>query len=131
MLWIIVIGIIGYIAYSFLKDRDSTLKRQVDMQGGMAKKYEYLIGKMTDDPSMKVVKVTRDHINIRGTSTTSTTNFLITESFNSVVIEWIGQLSIYGTHNKKWTFVHNYPQEKMLQEIETFLKWKSKEIFGK
>jgi hypothetical protein len=131
MFWtILILGIIGYILYSFTKDRDQMLKRQVDMQGGMAKKYEYLIECMTHDPNAKVVKVTRDHIHIRATGQATATNFFITESFNLVEIEWVGQMSVLGTHKHKWSFAHNYPQEKMVHEIEEYMEWKTKQMFG-
>jgi hypothetical protein len=131
MFWILIIAaIIGYVLYQFNRDRDQMLERQVDMNGGMSKKYEYLINRLTDDPKAKVVKVTRDHIHICAAGQTTTTNFLITETFNSVQIEWVAQLGALGNHNHKWTFQHNYPQENMIQEIEKFMVWKSKEMFG-
>lgn len=131
MFWIVlIIGVVGYILYSFFRDRDHMLQRQVDMQGGMAKKYEYLIDRMTSDPSAKVVKVTRDHIHIRATGQATATNFFITESFNSVEIEWVGQMAMLGTHKHKWSFAHNYPQDKMISEIEEYMEWKSKQMFG-
>jgi hypothetical protein len=132
MFWIIfILCIVGYIIYSFTKDRDQMLQRQVDMQGGMAKKYEYIIEYMTNEPSAKVIKVTRDHIHIRAEGNGSATNFLITESFNSVEIEWVGQMAALGTHRHKWTFAHNFPQEKMIAQIEEYMEWKSKQMFGK
>jgi hypothetical protein len=131
MIWTtLIVGIVGYIIYNFFQDRDQMLQRQVDMNGGMAKKYEYLTERLASEPKAKVVKVTRDHIHIRSTGQSTATDFFITENFNSVEIEWIGQLSLLGTHKHKWTFVHNYPQEKMLNEIEEYMEWKSKQIFG-
>lgn len=132
MFWIIlIIGIVAYIIYSFSRDRNKMLQRQVDMQGGMAKKYEYLIEKLTETPGAKVVQVTRDHIHIRAAGQTTATNFLITEGFNSVEIEWVGQMAMLGTHKHRWTFPHNYPQQKMFEEIEEFMEWKLKQMFGK
>lgn len=130
MVWIIIIVIVGYILYSFFKDRDHMLQRQVDMQGGMANKYAYLINRLTNDPSAKVVKVTRDHVHIRAVGNSTATNFFITENFNTVVIEWLGQLGLLGNHKHKWTFPHNYPQEKMIQEIEEYMEWKTNQMFG-
>ena len=131
MIWVtLIIGVIGYIIYNFFQDRDHMLQRQVDMNGGMAKKYECLISRLTSESTAKVVKVTRDHIHIRSTGQSTATNFFITESLNSVEIEWVGQSALLGTHKHKWTFVHNYPQEKMLNEIEEYMQWKSKQMFG-
>jgi hypothetical protein len=130
MLWIIIIGIIVFIIYKFLKERENMLKIQVDLHGGMAKKYEYIIEHMTNYPDAKVVKVTRDHIHILARGNSTATNYFITESFNSVEIEWVGQMAILGTHKHKWSFPHNYPQEKIVEEIEEYMDWKVKQIFG-
>lgn len=131
MFWVLIIaGIIGYVIYNFSRDRDQMLERQVDMNGGMTKKYEYLINRLTNDNNAKVVRVTRDHVNICATGQTTITNFFITETFNSVQIEWVAQLGLLGNHKHKWTFEHNYPQENMIQEIEKYMVWKSKEMFG-
>ncbi len=131
MFWIIItVAIIGYVIYNFIHDRDNMLNRQVDMNGGMSRKYEYLIGGLINGYKAKVIKVTRDHIHISAVGQTTITNFLITETFNSVQIEWIAQLGLLGKHSHKWTFQHNYPQENMIQEIEKFMEWKSKEMFG-
>ena len=131
MFWaFLIIGIVGYIIYSFLKDRDQMLTRQVDRHGGMATKYSHLIERLTSDPSAKVVKVTRDHIHIRAVGTATATNFLITENFNSVEVEWVGQLAMLGTHKKKWSFPHNYPQDKMIEEMERYMEWKTQQMFG-
>jgi hypothetical protein len=131
MIWILlIIGIIGFVLYSFFRDKDQMLKRQVDMQGGMAKKYEFLVGKLTQEPSAKVVKVTRDQIHIRAEGQTTATNFIITETFNKTEIEWVGQMAMLGKHNHKWTYPHNYPQQKMLDEIGEYMEWKSNQMFN-
>lgn len=129
MFWtILIIGVVFYILYSFFRDRDHMLRRQVDMQGGMAKKYEYLIDRMTNDPSARVVKVTRDHIHIRATEQTTETNYFITEGFNIVEIEWVGQMAMLGIHKQKWSFPHNYPQEKIIEEIGGYLVMKTNQM---
>ena len=126
--WLIFIaGIVGFIIYNFMRDKDQMLKHQVDMRGGMAKKYEFLISKLTEDTTAKVVKVTRYHIHIRAVGNSTATNFFITENFSKTEIEWIGQLGMLGKHKHRWTFPHNYPQEKMLNEIGEYLEWKSKQ----
>ena len=131
MFWILLIlGIVGYIIYMFTRDRDHMLQRQVDMHGGMVNKYQYLVKCFTDHPTAKIVRLRRDHIYIRATGETTAYNFLITETFNKVVIKWVGQMGIYGTHEHKWSFPHNYPQEKIVKEIEDYLIWKSNEMFG-
>ncbi len=130
MIWIVlIIAVVGFIMYNFFRDRDQMLKRQVDMQGGIAKKYEYLVDKLTQVPSAKVSKVTRDQILIRVEGQTTSTNFIITETFNKTEIEWVGQMAMLGTHKHKWTYPHNYPQERMIDEIGEYMAWKSNQLF--
>jgi hypothetical protein len=131
MIWVVlIIGVVAFIAYSFFSDRSKMLQRQVDLRGGMAKKYEYLIKGLTDDPYSQVVKVTHDHIQIRAISQTSEVNYFITENFNKVEIEWVGRLGMMGTHKHKWSFPDNYPQAKILEEMEEFMTWKTDQMFG-
>lgn len=131
MFWtIFIIIIVGYIIFSFVRDREEMLQRQVDMRGGMTKKYEYLIGRLAEYPGARVIKVTRDHVHIRAEGQATATNFLISENFNKVEIEWVGQLAILGTHRHKWSFPHDFPQEKMIKEMEEYMEWKANQVFG-
>lgn len=131
MIWtVLILAILAFIGYNFFKDRDKMLRHQVDTYGGMTNKYSYLITELTRDPSAKVVKETRDLIHIRSEAQTTATNFIIRELFGKVEIEWIAQWGVYGTLKNKWGFQPNYPQDKMLQEILTYLEWKNQEVFG-
>ena len=131
MVWIIIIVVVvGIILYKFFRDRDQMLRHQVDAYGGMEKKYEHLISQLTTEQRIKVIKVTRDHLHIRAQGQMTAINFLILENFDSVEIEWVAQLGLLGTHRHKWTFIQNYPQEKMLEEMKKYLELKNKELFG-
>lgn len=131
MFWIFfALIIVVYIIHNFLKDRDTMLQKQVDMHGGMSEKYGYLIKNLTIEPSAKVIKVTRSQVHIKAAGQSAITNYLIMENFNTVDIEWIGQTAVLGTHKHRWSFPHNYPQDKMLQEIGEYMQWKYEQIFG-
>jgi len=39
-------------------------------------------------------------------------------------------MAMLGTHKHKWSFPHNYPQEKMIEEIEEHMEWNTKQMFG-
>lgn len=131
MIWVIIIlAIIGIVLYFFAKDRDKMLQRQVDVYGGISKKYEYLIQHLTNYPGAKVRKVTRDSIHIEAVGQTTRTTYVILENFGIVNISWVGEMGMMGTHKQKWSFPQNYPQEKMIQEISTYMQWKSSQMFG-
>lgn len=130
-MWILIsLGIIGVILYNFFTDQDKMLKEQVDLQGGMSKKYEYLVNYLTKYPSARVIKVTRDHIHIQAKGDTSSISFLITESFGFVEIEWIAHLGMLGTHKHRWSFSKEVSQEKMIKQIVEDTQSKTQQIFG-
>lgn len=129
MVWIIL-GVIACMIFFFLKDRSEMLSKQVDSRGGMLKKYEYLVSRMTNDPSAKIAKVTRDQIYIKAKGEYTSVEFLITELFDSVQIDWVSNLAFQGIHKKRWKFPHNSPQELMYKEIDDYIAKKWKEIFG-
>lgn len=105
------------------------LASQVDSQGGMYKKYQYLVTHLTDHPEAKVTKVTRDQIIIQATNRYATTSFIITESFNEVRVDWIANMAALGKHNHSWSFPNNYSQEKILDTIMTYLATKRSQMF--
>lgn len=129
MFWIIfTILVIGYFAYAFTKDRNKMLIMQVDSHGGMTKKYEYLIARLTNDSRARITKVTRDHVHISYIGMGTSANFYINELPNQVQIEWVADVGVYGRHTNKWFFEHTYPQANMIVEIEEFMKWKMTQI---
>ncbi len=131
MIWfIIIIVIVVLIVVATMNKKDETLKYQVDSFGGMAKKYELLISELTKHEQTKVTKVTRDTVVILWDGNSTKMNFIITEIYNKVQIDWVGNFSIYGTQKHQWTYPHTYPQDKIYSEISDFLEIKMKEVFG-
>ena len=130
MFWIFVVLACGCIAYKFFQDRNQMLNQQVDIYGGIEKKYKFLVEKLLEEPNSKVVKVARDqiHITIEGNSTQ--TNFIITENFKKTEIFWVVKMAFLGTHKNKWTFNEDYPQYKMLSEIQDYVVWKTNQIIN-
>ena len=132
MIWIIIIVVIFVvlIAIATFNKKDEALKHQVDKFGGMAKKYELLISELTKYEQTKVTKVTRDTVNILWDGNSTQMSFIITEIYNKVQIDWIGNFNIYGKQKHQWTYPHTYPQDKIYSEISDFLEIKMKEVFG-
>lgn len=95
----------------------------------MKEKYKYLVQKMTDDPQARIVKLSNNHIHILLQGNVVITSYKITEKDNFIIVEWIASMWVMGTHKHKWTYEHNYPQEKIVQEMSEFIWWKTKEIF--
>jgi len=131
MVWVIVLGIIGIIFFSFLRDRNKMLDSQVDNHGGMLKKYSEIVSTLVADPDAKVVKVTRDHVHVANIKANTATHFYITENFNCVGIQWTFQVGNSDIHKKGWEFPSSTSQKKMMETIGAFLNKKSEELFGK
>lgn len=129
MTWIIILLIVGVIIFFFLRDRDKMLDKQVDNHGGMRQKYSLLIEWLTSDPNAKVVKVTREHVQISSIMQTTATYFFITETFAGVEIEWDARLGLMGNHKKKWNFPKNTPVENMIERIGTDLAEYNDKVF--
>lgn len=129
MIWIIVIIIIGIVIFFFLRDRDKMLDSQVDGHGGMKQKYSKLIEWMTSDPKAKIVKISRDHIQISCVMQTTATHFFITETFSGVEIEWKAILGMMGNHKMKWKFPSTISDEDIILKIGTDLEEYNKKLF--
>ncbi len=130
MIWIILIVVIGLIVVATYNKKDETLKHQVDRYGGMSKKYDYLITKLTEHPKSCVKQVTRDKVIIVADGNSTKMTFTILEVYDKVQIDWLGNFNFLGNHKHKWTYPHTYPQEKMFSEISDFLEIKMKEVFN-
>lgn len=98
-------------------------------QGGVLKKYEYLISQLTDHPEAKIAKVTRDQIFIEARNRYATTSFTITESTNQVRIDWAANMAMLGKQAHSWTFPSNYPQDQMLEKMMNDLEKKRSQMF--
>lgn len=128
MTWIIILLIVGVIIFFFLRDRDKMLDQQVDGQGGMKQKYGELIEWLTSEPNARIVKTTRDHIQISMVMQTTATHFFITETFNGVEVEWNARLGMMGDHKKKWKFPSTTSNEQMIERIGTDIDEYSRKI---
>jgi hypothetical protein len=114
---VLVLFIVGVIIYFFLKDRHKMLENQVDSYGGMRAKYAELIEWLISDTNAQIIKVKRDHIQIRNRMRATETQFLITETFSGVEIEWRARLGIIGNHNKIWRFNKNTSNQQIIETI--------------
>ena len=129
MTFVILLLIIGVIIYFFLKDRDKMLESQVDGHGGIKQKYSTLIQWLTNYPNARVVKVTRDHVQISCIMQTTATYFFITETFGGVEIIWDARLGIMGNHKMKWDFTSTTSEEEMIERIGVYIEEYNEKLF--
>jgi hypothetical protein len=115
MWWIIIIGIIGFILYSFLSSRNKS-RTVVDQEGGMKRKYEVLLENLLEAPNASITRLTRDNVAISGRSKYIVYQYSILHSFDDVLITWVAK-SGFGDLKDDWTFPSNFDQEKMAMKI--------------
>jgi len=129
MTLVILLLIIGIIIFFFLRDRDKMLDSQVDGHGGMKQKYSILIQWLTNNPNARVVKATRDHVQISCVMQTTATYFFITETFGGVEIIWDARLGIMGNHKKKWDFSSTTSEEEIIVIIGLYIEEYNDNLF--
>jgi len=110
MIWTIIIGVIAFIIFKFLRDRKKMLQNELG-SGGMKEKYSLLIQWLTNDPNAKIIKTTSDHIQISSQMPTTRTDFLLTQNFGKLEVDWQAQLGAMGNHNLHWEFSSEMNQD--------------------
>lgn len=116
------------ILFHFYQKNSEIKNRQIDLYGGIKNKYKTLINSLSNHPNANIIKESNSHVHIRMRANFTATNFVINSYVDTIEIEWIGEFASLGTHKKKWTFAQNYPQENMLNEINSFIEWKSNQL---
>lgn len=118
--WIIFLVIAGVIVFNFFRDRDQVLA-QIAFEGGMAKKYAYLVGRLSAHPSAQIKKQGLNDVYIVSEGPTTKISFYVMENFGTVEIEWLANYGPLGTLKKKWSFPQTRSQEHMVEEIESYV----------
>lgn len=119
--FLIAVGILVIILYT-MWNRDKVLAKQVDTHGGMQNKYQLLVDNFLLWPDSRITLVTRERIEITsGGQGLTTEKYSINEGDGIVEINWQLRTAFGKETAKKWTFQHDYPQDKMLERIaDTF-----------
>lgn len=128
-LFILGLLIVGILA-KYLYDKEVYFKREIDAYGGIKNRFPILINAMLEQPSTRIIKESRNHIIIQTNFFKTSLVFIVTLYFNKVEVRWLANLGIMGKHNHKWMFPINYPEELMLQEINTYIEAKNASIFN-
>ena len=123
-MWIIIIAaIVIYIIYKVISFGNSEVEQKVTDQGGMQIKYKTLIDYFNASPSSKITKLTKDNVII--SSPTITFNIAFIGGQTEILIYAI--LPLIGEISNRWRYLSNFPQEKIIEEIENFIDGKMKE----
>jgi hypothetical protein len=120
---LIIIAVILFFVVIHHIDKNNMIKEQVDKQGGMVKKYNTLLNGLNSLPNSSLIKVSRSEIHLNSTISHILFQFEIIETFDRVVIYLNVSIKGYPKQRKEWSYAPVYPQEKILEDIETYLKW--------
>lgn len=118
---ILLILLLVLLVYNFNKDREKYVSENLDKQGGMATKYGFIITKLLKDPSTSIIYQDRDRIVLEKKTRLSKEEFIFTEVFGELIIEWKSDMGRYGTEKKKWTFKTNTNQIEILKSIRNYM----------
>lgn len=118
---ILIILLVILLVYNFNKDREKYVTQNLDKQGGMATKYGFIITKLLKDPSTSIVYQDRDRIVLEKRTRFAKEEFIFTEAFGELIINWKSDLGRYGTEKKKWTFNSNTNQIIILKSIRDYM----------
>ena len=119
MIWIIIIVVAIFIIYRINKNYKESVNTHVAAYGGMRGKYDLLVQYFTQSPGARISKLTRDNITVSSSSMT----VYIDNVAGDTEIRIKAYMPIVGNISKRWVYPPQYPQEKIIQEIESYLEW--------
>ena len=124
-MWIIIliIGVIVYIVYRIHKNYIEHVQTTIGNYGGMLNKYAKLMEYLKTG-GFSIQKVTKDSILLSSNSMTLTMDVC----GDNLEIKMNGCMPLIGHYNKTWKYPHNYSQEIMICEIETYLDWQIEQL---
>lgn len=117
MWWIIILVVVVWMLYSFLKDNNKQAD-SVAKQGGMRKKYNVLITYiLSGRDNCKIFHEDGTSIRVGSISAGGSTLFDITQTFGNVTIQYHSKSLALGNHNLEWEFDEFMDQNKMIEKI--------------
>ncbi len=124
-MWIVIILVLLLIISNLMFSRsNSTAKNvasKIQAEGGMAKKYSYLIEQLTGSRG-KVVRVNITSIIIEASSIGGKTIIVLTQTDGKIAIKWNLNSPVYGQHFQDWKFPENDNQVKIIESVMKDMK---------
>jgi len=117
MIWVSIAILVTFFAIKFFRDRNRMLTTMETKHGGVSEKYSELIDWIIADSDAKVVNQSRDHVSIYLRLPSTSTLFLITETFSGATVEWRANYGILGEHKLKWNFSKNATNDEIKEKI--------------
>lgn len=128
--WIVLLVIVGWMAFKFFGDWNEQGNHVVS-EGGMRNKYSTLVNHfLSIRPDCKIFQETRTFIRVGSSTAGGATLFDINQTFGKVTIQWISKSALFGNDKLEWTFDEYEDQDKifakMNEDIENYVTKKLK-----
>jgi hypothetical protein len=121
MLILIIIAVVAIITSFAYESYRQSIK--VAKEGGMINKYSLLTRYIqSGDPRIKITKQTSTSVDFCLSNTGGKTTFFLTQTFESLTIQWKMHSPIFGNHKLEWDFHEYLDQEKMIARINNDLE---------
>lgn len=130
MWWTLILVAVGWMLFSFLRDRNKQAI-SIAKQGGMQNKYKVLTDYMLSCDDFHIIQESSSSIRIGSVSVGGSNIFDITQTFGTVTIQYYSKSILMGSHNLKWQFDEFMDQMKMMDKIEHDIKIYMQNVFSK
>jgi hypothetical protein len=121
MIWFVIIAIIGYILYRFIKD-SRVRNAQVRGQGGMLVKYQEMVA-ILKNLNFQVEKVDLSSIFLFSRGTYGSDGFTIIDSFGKTIIVYKSK-NANGQIKDKWEFQNPIDQDIIAEKFLADMQFK-------
>jgi hypothetical protein len=121
MLILIIIAVVAIItSFAWESYRQS---KKMAKAGGMMNKYALLTHYIqSGDPQVRITKQTTTSVDFCLSKAGGITTFFLTQTFESLSIQWKMRSPIFGSHKLEWDFHEYLDQEKMIARIDNDLE---------
>lgn len=119
MVWVIIIGLVVFIIYKFLSDRNKLLNN-IAREGGMKFKYRILIEGLLEGPNAKIEEILKDSVVVTWRSHSQVHLFQIVPAFGKFEVIWKAQIAQHKLQNS-WMFNEHDNQEAALNLILQYI----------
>ena len=116
--WILLLVIVGWMAFKFFGDWNEQ-GNHVVAEGGMKTKYRKIVEWVLNGRSdCRVIQEDRTFIRVGSSSAGGSTFFDISQTFGNVTIQWISNSALFGKDELEWTFNEYEDQDKIIAKIK-------------
>ena len=125
MIWILILAVIVWLLFKFVKEHNEHIQTHVTNYGGMDEKYSVLI-EFLQGAGMHITKLGASSIELKNKAESA--NCVMYYIGTHLEILFITNMPLLGYQKKKWVFPDGYPQEKMIEEIDNYANWQVQQM---